>query len=595
MKYYYLLFCILLTACSFSEQNTDLPIEEQNSICSDGNKERSVSDGIQLNKLTNTDINMVCKSLFNNIYNCNDGGQIIELRVGNQEYEYIRFMPQALQGGGYDFFENLTPFDDICYNGESVAEILLCINHSGDYRYKIEVEFSQENDSMTVNCTSFTFLYKEEQEFSNMFFEMDYIEQEAYQSSLIPDNELGKDELTAFYRNCIYLGNMYVLDELYSILPEDDIENRHKYELAASYETSEIRQSTGYPYAKEIFYGESCDVFPQEETLRMVSQSLQKGTTFSELGIIEAEANYDWERVWKIPNLRDYYEYLEEYEHVNRVNRYDLDKDGLDEILFFLPGGSSGNEFWVVLHLDEAGSLTDSISGSGWGRMSLYHYNDNFFFMSSSYDFYDKSFAGYNLFAIDKEGKVVQANISIEDVGCEVIFSDTHSNSQHSFYIEQYFPQYLGFSTYDFKAIGEERKPEEWILQMFSDYSMARGKYGRIDINNDGIDDWTRVNMSSHSRLPAVCDYKFVDGKTREVLDLSGYFKRQNCNLCAVIPYRTDDENYLVCIASGYGNYIIKLTEIDGTEIKVLQSWLVSVKERIQVQVSQADEVGLGV
>lgn len=113
-------------------------------------------------------------------------------------------------------------------------------------------------------------------------------------------------------------------------------------------------------------------------------------------------------------------------------------------------------------------------------------------------------------------------------------------------------------------------------------------KYGAVDFNNDNIDDLTSVYMFFPSnRLPYYCDYKFVDGATGRLLDFSKYFSTQ-ATLHHIEPYRYGDKNYFVCVLGGYGNYVIKLIEIKGIEPIELHSWMVSVINRILVEVSES-------
>lgn len=408
--------------------------------------------------------------------------------------------------------------------------------------------------------------------------------------SLPPNQNMSDEELSKFLRACVYHGNMEALDELYKLVPEEDLESRYKLELAGS----GIPLSDENPYQSEIFYGESYKDFPQDDTLDIVAKSLQKGKSLRALGVEEIEPNYDWERIFKIPNLHDYYKYLREDESTLGVYKLDLDKDGLMEILIFFPGGSMGNIFWEALHLDKDGHITDTNSGEGMQWMSLYRYKEDYFFTSNIIDFNDKELLGLEVYALNKKGKVFGADITMEKVGSEIIFQDKHSQTKDFYYLDLELDGFIDtYKRYEYKALGKEIDSRK-MKELFNNPDELSGFYGILDINNDNVDDWTFVNKFFPSnRYPYACNYKFVEGKTNQILDFSDYFLNQN--ICCIIPYETNDKNYFICVLNGNKNYIIKLIEIKGSKPIELHSWLVSVKNRILIQVYENKVSHIGI
>lgn len=548
-------------------------------------------------KLSQADIDSICDRLYVVVFHCGDGSQILAFHADEPEgYIYIRYVPQMLPNGDYKFFHKLSPSYNVSYKEDGSAEIPVCINDSGDFRFVIKVKYLMFDGKVEINNKTFTFLNNDDKDFNEMYATLDYNAQNDYCMSLIPDKNLTDEELTKFLKACIYNGNMNVLDELYKVIPDDDLESRYKLELAGFLSPeSGISLSAANPYQSEIFYDESCKDFPQDDTLAIVAKSMQTGKSLKKLGAEEIEPNYDWENVYKIPNLHDFYEYLKEDQDTCGIYKFDLDNDGLMEILIFIPGGTIGNEFWEILHLDKAGRITNTNSGEGLRSMSLYRYKENYFFLSQIVGFNNKEFLGWEVYSLNKEAKMYRADIWIEKVGSQIVFNDNHSETDDGFYLDWELDSFIDtYKSFEYEAIGKEIESNKKVQELFDEPDEPNGLFGVLDVNNDNVDDWTNVFMFFTGKsLYYYCNYKFVDGKTNQLLDFFNYFRGQN--ICCIIPYQFGDKNYFICVLNGYGNYIIKLIEIKGIEPVELKSWLVSVKNRILIQVfeNMGSHIGL--
>jgi hypothetical protein len=522
-----------------------------------------------------------------NNYKCKDGSEVLTFTTdGNYVDIYIHYVPEVLPNGNYEFFKKLSPSYNVSYNEDGSIEIPLCINNTGDYRFALKVEFSMSNGKVEINKKTFTFLNNEDKEFNDMFAKLDY--KTDYCLSLAPLNNLTDEDSAEFLRACVFNGNMNVLDELYKLIPNDDLESKYSLELAGSIaDESGITLSNENPYKPEIFYDEKCKDFPQNDTLTIVAKSMQAGKSIIELGAEEVESNFDWKSVKQIPNSASSLGYVYEDEEIQKVYKLDLDKDGLMEILIFFPGGTMGNEFWEILHLDKSGLITDTNSGDGMSGMSLYRYNEDYFFLSNIRDFNDKEFLGWTVYALSKKGDIYGADIWFEIIGSEIVFSNQISETEDYYSLDWSLNDYIDkYKRYEYEAIGTEITPSKEVQALFHSVDESNGKFGVFDINNDNINDWTEADMFFPSNQYCYyCNYRFIDGKTNQLLDFSKIYDKQAFSLGYIIPYSSNDKNYFVSVLNGYGNYIIKLFEIKGIEPIELENWFLSSRKRILIDV----------
>lgn len=598
------IFCILfLTSCSTKKVETPSYTAVPNLEFSSSIK-LFIEQAQKITTLSHADINLICAKLQTYVSDCKDGSQILTLEFNRENTIYIHYTPKRLSNGSYQFFQTLHPSYDISYKEDGSVVIPIHINNSKDALFEANVDYSMIKDNLEINKISFTFFNEEAKEFNEMYASLDSTSQKDYCLSLIPNKNGNSKELTEFLRACIYNGNMYVLEELYKLTHDNDSENKFKIELAnAMASVSSISLSASNPYQPELFYSENYQDFPQINTLSIIVTHLQTSKSLEELGAKEIEPNFDWESVYQIPNIHNFYKFIQENEPTTGVYKFDMDQDGLMEILILFPGGTMGNLFWEILHLDKSGYITETNSGGGMEPLSLYHLHGKYFFLTRIMDSYDKETLGWEIYALNRNGKMYQASIWYEKIGSEIIFTDNYMQktekkdwNSHSWGLyDRDFDNYIDlYKRYEHNAIGQKIQPNKKVLMLFgdSDESTSYNIYGSFDFNNDNIDDWTKVYMFFPSnRNPYYCNYTFVDGKTNQLLDFSNIITEYNSRLCCVIPYEFENRNYFLCILNGYGNYIFKLIEIKGMEPIELQNWLVSITKRILIQVSESNDI----
>ncbi len=555
-------------------------------------EEKRQADG----KLTQEEIDTLCGQLYSTTYPCGDGSQIILAGVGN-DYIYIKYMPKPLGNGNYSFFREFHPSYEVTVNQDGTVDIPISINDSDSARFVLNADYSLQDGKLVIEKGRFTFRDKNDEEFDKMFSELYSTEQWNYRLSLTPDRSMPDEKLAEFLRACVYNGNFYVLDTLYDLAPKDGQEERDKLELAGAMAgVSKLTYSADNPYLPEIYYGESCAEFPQRDVLELVAAEVRTGAGLEEMGAERVEQNADWEKVYSLPGFKELYPYVSADEFVTGVYNYDLDGDGLPEYLILFPGGSMGNHFWEVLHLDGAGKITDTNSGEGMGYVSLYRYQGKYFFVNESYDYYDREWLGWQVHALNQSGQMYMAEAVREKTGSEIVFTDQYVDVEPYYYLDWYLERYIDqYKEYETEPMGREIVSDEETQKLFGNAGSMTGIYGVMDFNNDGVDDWTNVyKFLPSGRYPYYCSYALVDGKTKEVLDfskLTDLFYNPRC----VFPYTSEGKNYFLFVLNGYGNYVFKLVEFQGMEPVEIQSWLVTVENRVLVHAMESHGSRIGI
>lgn len=608
---------VLLTSCAFSDgkQTPEITLVELSSdtgeMSSETDKmsygdmemssdqtepssERSGTDGWR--KLNREETDFILDRIYSYALDCGDGSQIITAGLADGMV-YIRYLPQRLGDGNYRFFRCLRFTEDVTYREDGTVDIPVTINGEGKSRFVVNVTYSFSEGNVNIDQAEFTVPDRKDNEFHQMYQAFDSQAQMDYRLSLKPDGMVPEDQLAGYLRACVYNGNSYVLGRLYEMTTEEETEQRYALELAGSRSDDfEHTWSAENPLLPEVFYGESCKDFPQMDTLAFVAEGLRNGTSMEERGAKLLEPNLDLESVFKIPGLQELYPYVYGDENITGVYKHDLDGDGLPEILVVFPGGSMGNLFWEVLHLNEAGTITTTNSGEGLGWLSLYEYQGNYFFTTDIIDFNDKELLGWEVFAVNGQDQMYSASVSLEKCGTETVFTDQYGEVDSYFYLDWELGSYIDrYKSYEAGVLGREIETSEELQSLFHEEGNNSGTYGTMDFNNDGIDDWTRVyQFYTSTRHPYYCNNVLVDGKTNQVFDFSD-LADLSYDLRAVYSYQPDETNYMICLLGGSGNYVFKLLAFDGMEPVEVQSWYVAVRTRILIQVTENNGARIGV
>ncbi|MFR2848326.1 MAG: hypothetical protein ACLTC4_14875 [Hungatella hathewayi] len=230
------------------------------------------------------------------------------------------------------------------------------------------------------------------------------------------------------------------------------------------------------------------------------------------------------------------------------------------------------------------------------GYVSLYRYQGKYFFVNESYDYYDREWLGWQVHALNQSGQMYMAEAVREKTGSEIIFTDKYVDVEPYYYLDWYLERYIDqYKEYETEPMGREIVTDEETQKLFGNAGSMTGIYGVMDFNNDGVDDWTNVyKFLPSGRYPYYCSYALVDGKTKEVLDfskLTDLFYNPRC----VFPYTSEGKNYFLFVLNGYGNYVFKLVEFQGMEPVEIQSWLVTVENRVLVHAMESHGSRIGI
>ena len=230
------------------------------------------------------------------------------------------------------------------------------------------------------------------------------------------------------------------------------------------------------------------------------------------------------------------------------------------------------------------------------GYVSMYRYQGKYFFVNESYDYYDREWLGWQVHALNQSGQMYMAEAVREKTGSEIVFTDQYVDVEPYYYLDWYLERYIDqYKEYETEPMGREIVSDEETQKLFGNAGSMTGIYGVMDFNNDGVDDWTNVyKFLPSGRYPYYCSYALVDGKTKEVLDfskLTDLFYNPRC----VFPYTSEGKNYFLFVLNGYGNYVFKLVEFQGMEPVEIQSWLVTVENRVLVHAMESHGSRIGI
>lgn len=118
------------------------------------------------------------------------------------------------------------------------------------------------------------------------------------------------------------------------------------------------------PYLPKVVFENKYASFPAQEALSMLTEAVSAyGNRYPESSNVED--NTDYKRLQGLPNAEDFFpDYQVEDDDTRLLGAYDIDfdNDGLNELIYFYPGGTVGNEFWDIIHLDESGAITSVAS-----------------------------------------------------------------------------------------------------------------------------------------------------------------------------------------------------------------------------------------
>ncbi len=557
-----LLFTIglITSGCSYDEKREieNIIVEETDGIEEFSDKD-IVEEDDNIEEFSDRDIieKVYNELVVDRIEHCSDGSEIIVFRytgdINNYELFFVRYIPNYSKGR-YNFFEEFYAMESINLINNNDFEIPIALDKSEKYRFSIRFNYSIENGEIIISNEEVVFLNEEDKAFNDLFSSMEYSERDEYRKSFIFNEELSTEKQIEFLKACINNGNIDLFEKLSKLQVDDKI-------MLASYNNGIGTLDKDNDYISRIFYQESIDEFIYNDIVKEIATNVQLGlgnTVYGE-NIIEVEPNFDSEMFDDIPNIKDYVMSVGGDISFNKYHdsyRYDLDNDGLDEILLYSIEGSGLFVYWYILHLDANGEITacNSSNKSYNYDLKLYRMDNRYFFSTV-----DRN----NVIMIGKDNKIYEAEIynnfryatKVLDISFNNIFEFNPRMDEK--YIDNY-------KDYGNVPIGNSIEDDAEISEIGVGHN--RGVYGKIDINNDGIDDYTYFFMDEHYKYGYYYDFKIVDGKTKELIDFKNSNLKYGRGTTIAFVYKDEGKNYLVNMIEAGDNYLFKTYEINGTK-----------------------------
>ncbi len=525
-----------------------------------------------------------------NIEHCADGSEIITFDYSALDNKkttfYVRYIP-VKENGKYNFFRQTSIASDLSFENAMNKEIPVVMDNSDNYRFSIQYDFTGTGDYAKIYNTSIKFLNEEDKKFNEIYSKVRTEDRESHRATYefsSDFNELELEEQIEFLKACIYNGNTNLLVNLESLI-EEEYENE-KISLA-NYKNGTGLIDKENTYISKVFYEEKLEEYPKKELVKDIVSNIQLGNPIYGEGVVQVARNYDNAKIYDIPNIKDFVsEYdrdkldFSEYKH---LYKYDLDNDGLDEILMYSVVGSGRFVYWYVLHLNSSGEITHLNNGHGNARigLTLYKKGTDYFFNTD-----DRN----SVYVIGQDNKTYEANIYNNYSFSTSIFSDTYNGFDKDAFYET--SKYIeNYEELRINSVGQTIDPDEDVLKMFEmGESYSNCIFGKVDINNDGVEDYTLVTTFDDYRFGYYYDFEFVDGRTRELIKFDNFSRQYGGRAMAIAyVYEADDKNYLVNMFEVNGNYIFKVFDIKGTELVEVEDLLVSSINDIMVQINIFD------
>lgn len=346
-------------------------------------------------------------------------------------------------------------------------------------------------------------------------------------------------------------------------------------------------------YLPEIIYENANTSFPHPEVLFKIAEAVGKYTDFIP-GSEEVESNTDYKRLQDVTNADDFFESYEldgGTPEPSDAYELDFDNDGLNELIYFYPGGTMGNEYFDIIQLDRLGAITAVNSGVHSRGIVMYQYQGDYFFLNHIYDYYDKEDLGVTIFAMTKDGTLWEGNVYREMIGAELVFSDIFDENVKplAVNIETKFEEYiLAYKEYQYSKFEKEYKPSQVIMEQINELAAAKvDTFYQLDMNNDGTDEVLAESIfyPGSAHLEYLYQLIVYDYKTNRAIDLSKKFATEDSYDYSqrIFPIQFKEKNYFLSMHGIGSSYIFKLQEIIGDTPSILACWFVTTTERVNV------------
>ncbi len=322
------------------------------------------------------------------------------------------------------------------------------------------------------------------------------------------------------------------------------------------------------PYAPKLLIDDSI------ENEKLIDVFKQVQNNFGGLNTVDfeddkVESNYSFEELEKYE-----YEFIKDGLSGATFYKYDIDHDGLDEIIAYVPGGSMGNFDYFIFQLNEDDTIEGENNISGIGSSDFVKIDGEYYIISNTMDYDTKELWCYNITTFDKNDGVKKYRMDYDKKSTIPILSDISYSSKFTENLDvDYFIDF--YKDYTMTAIGEATNLEADVLSVLKNADNSYAMHtGIFDVNNDGVADYTNNYMAVTSNgAPSFYNVNFLDGETKSK---STEFTSDIYNLYTVIPCTYDEKNYFMVVkGNGSKSYLLSLVEIVDFQQVVLQNYFV--------------------
>ena len=538
-----------------------------------------------------------------------DGSFVIGVDFTNSgDATYFQYAPPFTERKTPIYFNRLYWRDECTVSlADDVVHISVPMraNMFEDYRFLFEADISQEDTAWKLTNRELILLNDEDIKLNDnlsgyeKYGAVPIGEAAKYRgeykdlSSIDVDDNID-DDLLKTLRTAVYGGSADALIYLY-LLSKAGVDvniNRDILQLSAVKlsDNPDVREGINQnSLLKDIQYETEANYFPAMDALVEAAASVREYAEWSFRDTDSLESNIDEDR---LTNISNYSEYTPGGDYPDQLwGAYELDFDGDDlmELVYFYAGGTMGNEFWDIYHLNQDGNITAHSLGMDMRSLMMREIGGRCFFTNWYYDYNDKQSIGLNLFAIEKDGTLWQGFVHRETIGMRTIFCDLYDESVSALaqtLSNRLYDFYSQYKSYNSTAIQNSIESDEDIKALFhSDALSSAYRYGFMDIDNDGaeeiIGEYKYYPSSAHQVY--FYDLRAKIGTYGHTIDLA---RLLGCNdgLLQAFPIQYEGINYFLSMQPfGDSQYIFKLQEIRNDIPYVIAAWLVATEDQTTV------------
>lgn len=544
------------------------------------------------------------------VIGCGDGTFLVGITLtNNQECTYFNYKPPVTNRGTPVFFAGLywgEEFEVTQKNNVTHLSIPMRANEYEAYRFRLEVDIDDNADYLKLQNRTLILLEEEDIEI-NQKMQKDIQEAVPYpvsemakyhgfytDNTWVPEGGKVKESELKEIRMGAYGGDAYALLRLYALEAENDVgADRNALQLAAAKLTD----------LKVIFDGinENPLLFPiiyEKSVKNLWGGALQEAAetvrTYQEFDFLDSnivEWNTDESRLSSIPNYDDFF-----YDYLTTIwGAWELDfnGDGQDELVYFYAGGTMGNEYFEIIHLDKDGLISSVDSGETMRSLDMYEFNGQYYFANWSYDYNDKQSQGVNLFATGEDGILRVGRVYREIKGMRTVISDLYDEDIEPLYDTlsgQLYDYYQLYKNLDGEKSPYAYTPDEQTTDLFEDVGYGGFNYLFLDVDNDGVEEIVGEQRyyPSSAHLQYIYNLWVLKNNEKNLNNLNTLLVGSENRLLQAYPIFYENKYYFLTLQPfGDSQYIFRLQEIADDKAYLLAAWITTIEDQVHVTIGK--------